>query len=1035
MRIEIAVRALAAVLCLSGVGPVIEARLLRAQAGPAASATTVDLNVFRWRNVGPFRGGRASAVAGIPGDPLTFYMGTAGGGIFKTINGGITWMNVSDGFVKSPSVGALAVAPSNPNVIYAGMGEATARANTVHHGDGVYKSTDAGKTWRHMGLAPTQVISRIRVHPQNPDIVYVAAQGALYGGTQDRGVYRSTDGGNTWKRVLFVGETGGVSDLAMDARNPETLYAAIWDHQRFPWEIKSAGPLSGIHKSSDGGETWQRLTNGLPPTMGKVSVATTPDPNRVYALMSAQPASAAGLYRSDDAGATWTLINTTRGLVDRPWYYIKIVADPTNRDAVWVLSSNMYKSTDGGRNFAPAQSPHADRHDLWINPSNAKVIAIADDGGAAVSQDGGASWSTQNNQATSQIYRVITDNRFPYWLYGAQQDNSTIAIPSASSERGGMETEWTTVAGYENSFIALDPDRPDLTYATQILGELEEQSQSTRVSRNIQPYAVLLWGNLRSKYLKYRYVLNTPVFMSRFEPKTLYVGANKLLASDDRGQTWREVSPDVTLRGSDPAREQRLLGTGEVGEGAYGAITYAAESPQRKGVLWTASDDGLVGVTQDGGKTWHKSPLPGLTEARINTIEPSPHNVAVAYAAANRFQFNEYTPYFFKTSDFGRTWTRIGANLPQGGWARVVREDPVRRGLLYAGTEHGVFVSLDDGATWHSLQNNLPVPPIYDLVVHPRGDLVVATGGRAFWILDDVSALRELDAGLRETAVRLFKPRPAYRSNLAGGGGFGGGGDAGATAGQNPPTGALLSIYSPRAGRASIEIRNAAGSVVRRLGAADESNPSGAGVDLRAGLNRITWDLRTAVIPTVAAGGGPGQGRIEGHLVAPGTYTVRLTFDGTTATAPLDVRAMPSVTATAADYAAQEQLLTAIEKDLLEYRAVSRQIDGVRTQVAEAMRQLTDSGALDAARRYNAKLEMPAEIARHLSYLQPRVNGVVPAVRASYRETYTMLHADWLAQRAVLERALGADLDALNAVLARFNRPAIKPAAAPDRRP
>ena len=992
-----------------------------AQQAAAADVAPVDLGLLEWRNVGPFRGGRAAAVAGTPAEPLTFYMGTAGGGIFKTINAGITWKNVSDGFVKTPSVGALAIAPSDANVVYAGMGEHTARANTVHHGDGVYKSTDGGKTWRHLGLAATQVISRIQVHPRNADVVYVAAQGALYGPTQERGVYRSTDGGATWKRVLFVGETAGAADLAMDARNPNVLYAAIWDHQRFPWEIRAYGPLGGLHKSTDGGDTWQKLTTGFPATMGKVGVATTADPNRVYALLATQQRGASGLYRSDDAGITWSLVNTTSGLTNRGWYYIEVVAHPTNPDVVWVLNTTMYKSEDGGRTFKVAETPHADRHDLWVNPTDPRIMVVADDGGAAVSQDGGRSWSSQHNQATAQIYRVVTDNRFPYWLYGAQQDNTTIGIPSASTERGGIEREWRSVAGYENSFIALDPDRPELTYGTNILGEIEEQSQGTRVSRTSAPYPLIVWGNLRSRYLKYRYILNTPIFMSRHAPKTLYLSANKLLASDDRGQTWREVSPDLTLRGADSARDARLQGTAEVGDGAYGTIAYATESPLRKDVLWTASDDGIVGVTRDGGRTWHKSTLPGVSDARVNTIEASPHDAAVAYAAATRFQFNDYAPYFFKTNDYGRTWTRIGVDLPAGGWARVLREDPVRQGLLYAGTELGVFVSFDDGASWRSLQNNLPVTPIYDLVVHPRGDLVVATGGRAFWILDDVTPLRQIDPLLRERSLHLFRPRPAYRSHLAAA-------DTGdVTFGRNPPTGAVFDFYLPRKAPVAIEVFNAAGTLMRRLATADSANRSAAVIDAKPGLNRITWDLRRTSIPLVSGtGGGPGQGRVEGHLAAPGNYTVKLTSGGTTVTAPLEVRAAPSVAATAAAYAEQERLLSLIEKDLLEYREVSLRMESARTQLAEATKKLGDSAAVRDANAYAAKLQMPAEIYRYLSYVHARVNAVVPDVRPSYRDMYLTLHRDWESGRPALERILRSDLDALNATLARFGQPPIK---------
>lgn len=1001
-----------------------------AQQGVASEAAQVDLGTLQWRNVGPFRGGRASAVAGTTADPLIFYMGTAGGGVYKTTNAGLSWVNISDGHLKTASVGAIAVAPSNPNIIYVGMGEHTARVNTVHHGDGVYKSTDAGKTWTHMGLAPTQVISRIHVHPQNPNLVYVAAQGALYGPTQERGIYRSTDGGATWRRMHFVGETAGAADLSMDPTNAKVLYSAYWDHQRFPWEIRQYGPLGGVYKSTDGGDTWQKLTNGLPATMGKVSVAATSNPNRVYALLATQVAGRSGLYRSDDAGANWSLINSQAGLTGRQWYYIEVFADPTNPDQVFVLNSTMYRSTDGGRTVTTVPTPHGDRHEFWINPTNPKFMAVADDGGGSVSLDGGVTWSPEDNQPTAQIYRVVADNQFPYRLYGAQQDNTTISIASATLGRSGIgPQDWHPVAGYENSWIALDPDNPDLVYGTMILGEVEERSQSTNVSRMMSPYAMLLWGNSGSRYMKYRHVLNVPIFMSRHPRKILYLGAQKLLASDDRGMTWREISPDVTLWGTDPKRDKRL-GTAQVGDGAYGAISYMAESPLRADVLWTGSDDGLVGVTRDGGNNWHLTPLPGMGDARINALDPSPHDPATAYVAVNRFWFNDYAPYFFKTSDYGRNWTRIGANLPHGGFARVIREDPVRKGLLYAGTELGVHVSLDDGKTWRPLMSKLPVTPIYDLKVH-QNDLIVATGGRAFWILDDVTLLRELDAGLRESTVRLFRPRPAYRAHLAAGGSI----EPGTAFGQNPPAGAILNFYLPRRTPTTIEVLTSSGTVVRRLVTADNPDPSAVVIDARAGMNRLTWDLRQTPIPLVSGvGGGPGQGRVEGHLVAPGTYTIKLTSGGTSVTAPLEIRAMPSVRATTAEYAAQEQLLNAIEKDLLEYRDLARQVESVRAQIADVTKKLADSTALEASRTYSAKLDLPTEIYRHLAYVHARVNGVVPNARPSYREMYALLHNDWEAARPAIRRALGADLIAFNATLAKLNHSPIKPVVPPDRR-
>jgi photosystem II stability/assembly factor-like uncharacterized protein len=975
------------------------------------AAATGDLSALAWRSIGPYRGGRASAVAGIGSDPFTYYMGTAGGGVYKTTNAGVTWHNVSDGFLRTGSVGAIAVAPSNPGVIYVGMGEATARANTVHHGDGIYKSTDAGKTWRHVGLAETQVISRIVVDPRDPDLVYVAAQGALYAPTQDRGIYRSSDGGTTWKKVLFAGETAGASDLALEPANPRVLYAAFWDHQRFPWDIRQYGPGSGIHRSSDGGETWQKLSNGLPATMGKLAVATTSTAGRAYALVTTTEAGKSGLYHTTDAGASWSLVSTRAELTRRFWYYTKLFIDPVNPDVVWVPNIPLLKSTDGGRTFVTApETPHADRHEMWINPSNPRFMAMADDGGASISTDGGLTWSTQMNQATAQVYRIVTDNLFPYRIYGAQQDNSSFVIASASGGGEGIgRADWREVAGYENSFVDVDPDAPDISWGTGILGEVEWRSESTGLSGTVNPSPMLFWGTSPSRHEKYRYVLNVPLFVSRHPARTLYLGAQKLLASDDKGRTWREVSPDVTRRGTEAGRDQRL-GTGLTGDGTYGAINYAAESPLRPGVLWTGSDDGMVAVTRDGGKTWHRALLPGADDARINALEASPHDPAVAYVAATRFQFNDYTPFFFRTNDYGRTWTRIGASLPAGGWARVIREDPVRRHMLYAGTELGMHYSRDDGATWHPLQTRLPVTPIYDLRVRGN-DLIVATGGRSLWILDNVTPLRQLDA-VASARAYLFRPAVAYRTTQ---GGSSAANEAGAH-GANPMRGAVLDFHLAAAGPVRMEIVDAAGATVRTLtfGEAREGGGGGGGAvggrgggggsaAVKAGLNRVAWDLRQTAVPVIPGAGIFGGGTAQGRWALPGRYTVRLIAGGDTMTAPLEVRASPGAKVPATAYAEQERFLRVIEEDLVEYRELSQRMERARTALADSLKSITEPAALQAARARHSALTLDTEIYGLLANLHSKVNAIVPGVEASERDTHAMLRREWQKLKAATE--------------------------------
>ena len=713
-----------------------------------------------WRNIGPFLGGRAVATAGIAGQPNTFYFGGAGGGVFRTTDSGATWANVTDGFLNTSSVGAIAVAPSDANVIYVGMGEYTPRNTTLSHGDGIYKSTDGGHTWSHLGLDSTRSISRIEINPTNADLLYVAAQGTPYVPSRDRGVYRSKDGGASWQKVLFVDDTTGPADLAMDPTNPRILYAAMWDHQRKPWDLRSGGPGSGIYKSTDAGDTWQKLSNGLPPVMGRVGIAVAADPDRIYAVVEHD--TRGGLYRSDDAGKSWTLINASWSLIARGWYYCRVTADPKNPNVVWVVNTPLLRSIDGGHTFEEVAVAHVDNHEIWINSSDPKRMILANDGGATVSQDGGSSWSTQDNQPTGQFYRVNTDQNFPYRVYGGQQDSTTVGIASATAGGGITARDWYPVGGCESGFVAFNPVSTESIYAGCWGGEITEFEQSTHDDINVMAYPRMYFG-MPLRDFKYRFNYNAPLLVSKHDPGVIYHASQKVLRSDNRGISWREISPDST----NPKPETQGIGGGPFwpeGE-IYDTITYLAESPHDKNVLWSGSDDGVIALTRNGGQTWQRFGLPGLPDAQINEIEVSPFEPATAYVAATRFKFDDYRPYVFKTSNFGQSCERISDGLPADGWSRVVREDPVRKGLLYVGTETGVSVSFDGGKDWQSLQLNLPNTPVTDLQVHDT-DLVASTMGRAFWILDDVTPLRQIDAKVSSSPAYLFVPRPAIRTNL-----------------------------------------------------------------------------------------------------------------------------------------------------------------------------------------------------------------------------------------------------------------------------
>jgi photosystem II stability/assembly factor-like uncharacterized protein len=727
------------------------------------------LESLRWRMIGPYRGGRSVAVAGHPTDVGTFYFGACAGGVWKTTDAGAYWENVSDGFFKVSAVGAIAVAPSDPNVVYAGTGEACIRGN-VSHGDGVYRSTDGGRTWANVGLRESRHIGRVRVHPQNPDVVWVAALGRAWGPNRERGVFRTTNGGRTWDHVLFKSENAGAVDLSMDPNNPRLLFASVWQARRTPWSMASGGPDSGLWRSTDGGDTWTDITHnpGLPRgIVGRLGVSVSPaDGTRVYALVEAEDGA---LFRSDDAGLTWKRASEEAGLRGRPWYYMHVFADPTDADTLWVADYSLWKSIDGGKTFGEFSTPHGDNHDLWIDPAHPKRMIEGNDGGACVSLNGGQTWSTIYNQPTAQFYHVCADDQQPYYVYGSQQDNWAMRLPSQSHRGAITQTDWVQPGGGESGYIAVKPGDPNIVVGGSIgtgpgMGRLIHYDHRSGQERVISVWPEAYGMGTSPAEHRYRFQWTFPCFFSRWAPNELWISGNRIFRSLDEGVSWEVLSPDLTR--NDPTTMGLSGGPitcDNTGAEVYGTIFALAESLHDRDVLWAGTDDGLIHISRDRGRTWTNVTPPDLPEwSLISVLDPSPHDAGTCYVAATRYKHDDLRPYLFKTGDYGRTWKQITQGLPADEFTRVVREDPNRRGLLYAGTETGVWVSLDDGGSWQRLQGNLPVAPIHDLIVKGT-DLVVATHGRSFWILDDLTPLHQMADAVVGAGAHLFAPRPVVR--------------------------------------------------------------------------------------------------------------------------------------------------------------------------------------------------------------------------------------------------------------------------------
>ncbi|TAI47276.1 VPS10 domain-containing protein [Flagellimonas allohymeniacidonis] len=888
---------------------------------------------LKWRNIGPFRGGRSVASTGVVGQPMTYYMGTTGGGIWKTVDDGITWKNISDGQLKTGTVGAITVSESNPNIVVAGMGEHAARGVMTSMGDGVYKSTDAGKTWKHVGLDETRHISDVLIHPKNPDIIFVAAQGAQYGPTQDRGVYRSTDGGSTWEKVLFVDNLTGASSLSMDMNNPLILYAAMWQHRRYAWKMESGGPSSGLYKSMDGGTTWKPMTEGLPKEFGKAGISVSrANPELVFAVIEAE-GKEGGVYRSDDAGKKWKQINSDRINIARSWYYMEIFADPQNENVVYVLNAPVTKSIDGGKSFKPLPTPHGDNHHLWIHPHDNSKMINSNDGGANVSNNGGKSWSTQKNQATSQFYRVITDNLVPYNVYGGQQDNSAIAIASRTNDNGIDWKDWYSVAGCESAYLAFDPDNPEVVYGGCYQGIIEKWVKASNEGKPIKEYPELGLGKV-PKDFKYRYNWNAPIISSPYDRNTIYHAGNVVFKTQDGGHNWEVVSPDLTRNEVEKQGPGGGPYTNEAAGGEnYNTIMYLVESSHEQGVLYAGTDDGLVHITKNGGNNWENITPPNLGEGIINSIEVSPHDPATAYIAVMRYKFMDLNPYIFKTTNYGQTWTKITNGFEdKHTFVRVVREDKKRKGLLYAGTETGLYLSFDDGLNWQQFQLNLPVVPINDLIIQDN-DLVAATAGRSFWILDDLSTLQNTSGN--ETTLTLFEPKNTYRI-------FGSSPEKPVPGlGQNPKSGVIFDYYLPKDSD-SLDLKLEVlqnGKIIRTLTNKKPEDfkswpggpPKPVVLPSKKGYNRFNWNLRKDPIPSIDKVFV--FGNYNGSRVAPGTYTLRLTLENETVETNATVLANPKIRATNSDYADQQQVLNQIENAIHSMHEAVNQMRSAKAQL------------------------------------------------------------------------------------------------------
>ncbi len=1019
------------------------------------AAQTYDQKLFggmRWRNVGPFRGGRVLTVAGIPGDPETYFFGAVAGGVFKSTDAGVSWKPLFDHEATS-SIGAIAVSDSDHNVIYVGTGEACIRGN-MSYGDGVYKSMDAGRTWQNVGLRDTQHIGAIIIDPRDSNIVFVAALGHAYGPNSERGIFRTRNGGKTWDQVLYKDDHTGGIDVVFDPNNSNILFASLWQVMRTPYSLDSGGAGSGLYKSIDGGTTWKRLEgNGLPEgIMGRIGVTVSGgDSNRVYALIEAKKG---GIYRSDDGGEHWILINDDERYRQRAWYFTHIFADPKSDDTVYVLNTGLFRSTDAGKTFSLLPAPHGDHHGLWIDPRNPQRIINSNDGGVTISIDGGRTWTQQNNQPTAQFYHVVADNRFPYYLYGSQQDNSSVAIASRDTDEWVItDKDWYDVGGGESGYIAPDPRDANIVYAADNGAILTRFDKRTEQAQDVSPWPLDTSGHA-AEDLKHRFQWTYPLVISPNDPNEIYAGAEVVFKSTDQGHSWTAISPDLTR--NDKSKQKPSGGPITLDITSieyYDTVFTIAESPVQKDLIWAGTDDGLIQLTRDGGQHWtNVTPTNKLLPewSLVSLIEASPQNAGTAYAAVDRHKNDDVRPYIYKTTDFGKSWSKITAGIPDGAYVHAVREDPKNKNLLYAGTELGVYISFDDGAHWQSLQLNLPTTPVDDLIIKDN-DLAAATNGRSFWILDDVSPLRELTSQMADQDVVLYQPAPTYRMN------FPEQVDKKRPVGENPPNGVIVSYYLKRAARdeVTLDILDSSGKPVRHYSSkpSNKSEQPPEWPDLEkppellptaAGMNRFPWNLRydspTEIPVAFYAGNGP-----EGPIVLPGSYTLKLTVDGKSQTVQTEVKLDPRVHVADGDLQKQMDLEMKVRDDIEALHVAVNQIRGVRSQLEVVKRRFEEESeknksiisAIDDLNNKMAPVEQkliqvkrkssegnlgyPNMLNAEYDTFREMIEGADAAPTQSEMEVFDGLHGRLEQQLAVWKEIASTDVPAINERIRKEN--------------
>ncbi|MBS1491522.1 MAG: glycosyl hydrolase [Bacteroidetes bacterium] len=1003
---------------------------------------------LKWRNIGPGRGGRANAIAGHPLNRNIYYVGYTGGGVWMTENGGLSWKNISDGFFKVGSIGEIAVSPSDPNVIYVGTGEHAVRGVMTSFGDGIYKSTDGGKTWKKTGLEKSRHISDIAIHPNNPDILWVAAQGPVHGASADRGIYKSVDGGQTWKKTLYIDENTGASSLSMDITNPRVLYAAMWQHRRSPWKVES-GPNSSIWKSVDGGETWEKIMEGLPQEMGKIGISVSrANPGKVYAIIEAEK-SKAGLYRSDDGGKKWTQQSNDQNITSRSWYYMEVFADPQNENTVYVLNAPAMKSIDGGKTFHNVPIAHGDTHDYWINPNDNTNQAIADDGGAEISFDNGKSWSNLNNQPTAQFYRVNVDNRFPYWVYGGQQDNTSVMIASRTNGMGITDKDWLIGPGCESAWIAFDdPNHPNLIYGGCYQGLIDVLDLRTNELKNIQEYPST---NLAyaPKDMKYRFNWNAPLINSPHDPKTLYHAGNVLFKSVDGGIRWDVISPDLTRNDT---TKQNYSGGPITNEGAggenYNTIYYVIESPLEKGVIYTGSDCGLVYLTKDDGRTWNNITPLGLPEGMIHSIEVSPHDKATVYISASRYKFNDFNNMVYKSTDYGKTWTKLNTGIDADDFIKVVREDKVVKNLLYAGSERGFYISYNGGLNWNKMQLNLPVVPVTDLIIHDN-DLIAATAGRAFWILDDLAPFQQSKGEF--AGLKIYEPKPTVRLTSFAPSWM----EVPPGTGQNPTNGVEFTYYlkeKPDTNRITLEIFDTDKKLIRQYTNKKDENlkpgnlPPPSLLPSEAGLNRFGWDYRTEALPDL-----PGTyiyGDMSGYRVAPGRYKALIKYKNETSETDFELIADPRLNVRPEDWKTQQLILSQMDEAVKEMHQSIKNMNKVKKQIEDYnellknepnAKELIQSGkeiikkiskwesSLLETRSKNFQDAINFRNRLNAEYLQVRSAADThdPRLTQGVKDRLNDVQADWGKSKKELQSILINDVSNYNKMFKEKNVPAI----------